>query len=61
MSKREQIGLPGMERATVAPAPSAYTIVRCACGTRVVVAAGCAPACPSCRQIVSSALIGGAS
>jgi hypothetical protein len=58
MSK--QIGLCGMERATVAPSPAAYTVVVCRCRTRVVVGAGVAAvACPSCRQVVSGVLVTG--
>lgn len=47
-----------MERAEVAPSASAYTIVKCVCGTKIVVGAGVsAVGCPKCRQIVSGALV----
>jgi hypothetical protein len=54
-----QIGL-DLERAPVEPRASAYTIVKCVCGARVVVGAGVsAVGCPKCRQMVSGDLLGG--
>jgi hypothetical protein len=43
--------------APAAPTPSAYTIARCVCGTRVVIGRGVVVVgCPNCRQIVSGVL-----
>lgn len=61
-ARREQVPLAGLDRVEVTPSASAYTVIRCVCGTKVVVGAGVASvACPRCRQVVSGALIGGAS
>jgi hypothetical protein len=53
-----QICLPGTEAATsTTRSPAAYAIVRCACGTRVVLGREVTSvACPKCRQIVSGVL-----
>jgi hypothetical protein len=53
-----QMSLLGTEPTeTTTRAPAQYTIVRCVCGTRVVIGDGVASVgCPKCRQIVSGLL-----